>query len=112
MNNNKMKFWCGSHEVFSNLCTTLELLGYNPGCNIAYRLEDKQGRAIQLQEGVFSSACDERDSYWYNDLHDYEEIDIGWMVNMQRQTITIGDKTYYEDELAEALSKIKPVGSN
>ena len=29
--------------------------------------------------------------------------------NSTRKTVTIGDKTYYEDELAEALNNIKEV---
>jgi len=36
-------------------------------------------------------------------------INIEWMKPEKRGTVIIGGKTYYEDELAEALSKIKEV---
>jgi hypothetical protein len=39
----------------------------------------------------------------------FTDIDIEWMKPEKRKTVEVGDKTYYEDELAEALSKIKEV---
>jgi len=43
------------------------------------------------------------------DRHNAPEINIEWMKPEERGTVIIGGKTYYEDELAEALSKIKEV---
>ena len=41
--------------------------------------------------------------------HTAEEINIDWLRSDKRKTVQIGDKSYYEDELATALANIKPV---
>lgn len=39
-----------------------------------------------------------------------ELIDVSWMAPIpDRETVTLGDRTYYKDELEAALSKINPV---
>jgi len=54
------------------------------------------------------SYTDSPTSSWFED-QPHTEIDIEWMKPKERKTIEVGDKTYYEDELAEALSKINEV---
>jgi len=49
----------------------------------------------------------DKDSF---DRVELQEIDIEWMKQPEkRPTVTVGEKRYYEDELTEALSKIKEI---
>jgi len=38
-----------------------------------------------------------------------KEVDIEWMKPTKRETVEIGGKRYYADDLADALSKIKEI---
>lgn len=48
-------------------------------------------------------------SYEFSNLLTGNEINIDWM-RSQRETITIGDKSYYLDEIEVALANINPIG--
>ena len=61
---------------------------------------------LYTSAGGFLTYCDT--DYFFDRSHQ-PEINIEWMKPEERGTVIIGGKTYYEDELAEALSKIKEV---
>jgi hypothetical protein len=101
-----MKFFIGGDkQLHAKVRNTLEDMGYawssgTPDSDIgAYRDGRINGMCVS-QEGKCNS---------YFDRQNNPEINIDWMRSPKRTTVTIGDKEYYEDELAEALSKIKAV---
>ena len=50
------------------------------------------------------------DNREFFDNQEHEEINIDWMRKSERKIVMVGNKKYYEDQLAEALSNIEPVG--
>lgn len=103
----KMKFWIGEannsdKELCDSIITRLTSLGYCahvPLNHCQFLFTEGSG----LING-YSSHSDPKNRFV---ALDGEQINIDWMRSNKRKTVEIGGKRYYEDDLAEALSKIK-----
>lgn len=102
-----MKFNIGHHpDVNKSIQERLLELGYTwgAGCNSAKWTNTAHLFTNTNGEITFGLA-------WQQDHFEEcsnQEIDIEWMKKPEeRKTVEIGGKRYYEDDLAEALSKIK-----
>ena len=94
-----MKFWVGKDsDLKSQVRSLTKRLGYSDDISGSFDAiyTDERGKLLRSSSG----------RPFFDDEPE-EEINIDWMRKPNRKTVKVGDKEYYEDELAGALAGIK-----
>ena len=99
-----MKFWIGDNPELSKKVQEI-LFGAGYHWYSGSTEQKTEPRYIRTEpNGTMYHGCT---SAYYVEAYG-EAIDISWML-AEKETISIGDKKYYKDELETALKNINPI---